>query len=85
MVSCCYEKKYINRSHVSEKKFRLIIKYFSLDLNTVQIAKLTELSRQSINKHWRAVSKIIATYCYADTASFSGHKFVVLNTKVNLV
>jgi transposase-like protein len=35
----------------AEKKFREIIKYFSLDLNAVQIQKLTRLSRQTINKY----------------------------------
>jgi len=31
------KNKYVNRSRISEKKFREIIKYFSLDLNAVQI------------------------------------------------
>jgi transposase-like protein len=67
------KNKYVNRSRISEKKFRLIIKYFSLDLNAVQIAELTGLSRQSTNKYLIAVRKRIATYCHTDSASFSGH------------
>ncbi|CAC9960102.1 hypothetical protein BHECKSOX_61, partial [Bathymodiolus heckerae thiotrophic gill symbiont] len=43
------KNKYVNRSRISEKKFREIIKYFSLDLNAVQIKELTGLSRQTIN------------------------------------
>ena len=45
------KNKYVNRSRISEKKFREIIKYFSLDLNAVQIKELTGLSRQTINKY----------------------------------
>ena len=49
------KNKYVNRSRISEKKFREIIKYFSLDLNAVQIKELTGLSRQTINKYLTAV------------------------------
>ena len=63
----------VNCSCILEKKFKLIIKYFSLDLNTVQIAELTGLSRKSINKYSLAVRKRIATYSHADSASFSEH------------
>ncbi len=35
--------------------FRKIIKYFSLDLNAVQIKELTGLSRQTINKYLTAI------------------------------
>ena len=49
------KNKYVNRSRISEKKFREIIKYFSLDLNAVQIKELTGLSRQTINKYLTAI------------------------------
>ena len=52
------KNKYVNRSHISEKKFREIIKYFSLDLNVVCLclwAQITELSRQAINKYLTAI------------------------------
>ena len=49
------KNKYVNRSRISKKKFREIIKYFSLDLNAVQIKELTGLSRQRINKYLTAV------------------------------
>ncbi len=40
------KNKYVNCSHISENKFREIIKYFSLDLNTVKIEELVVLNRQ---------------------------------------
>ena len=49
------KNKYVIRSRISEAKFREIIKYFELDLNAVQIQKLTGLSRQSINKYLTAI------------------------------
>ena len=49
------KNKYVIRSRISEKKFREIIKYFSIDLNAVQIKELTGLSRQTINKYLTAI------------------------------
>ena len=44
------KNKYYNRSRISEAKFREIIKYYSIDLNASQIAKLTNLNLNTINK-----------------------------------
>ena len=49
------KNKYVIRARISEVKFREIIKYFSLDLNAIQIQKLTGLSRQTINKYLKAI------------------------------
>jgi transposase len=57
------KNKYVIRSRISETKFREIIKYFSLDLNAVQISKLTNLSRQSINKYLTAIRVRILKTC----------------------
>lgn len=43
------KNKYINRSKISEKKFREIVKLFSLDLTATQISKLTFVNRNTIN------------------------------------
>ena len=42
--------KYINRSHISEKKFREILKYFSYDEPANKTAIYTKISRNTINK-----------------------------------
>ena len=44
------KNKYFICSHLSEKKFREIIKLFSTDLTASQIAFLTQTNRNTINK-----------------------------------
>ena len=44
------KNKYMIRSRISEAKFRGILKLFCLDIEAVKIAKLSKISRQSINK-----------------------------------
>ena len=41
--------KYAKRSRISEKKFRQLVKLFSLDLDAVQISELSYLNRNTIN------------------------------------
>ena len=57
------KNKYIVRSRISEKKFREIMKYFSLDLEATKIAQLSNLSRNSINKILLATRERIAEVC----------------------
>ena len=54
------KNKYVKRSHVSEQKFRQIVKLFSEDLNATQISNLTRISRPTINKYLQAIRKRIA-------------------------
>ena len=42
------KNKYFYRSHISEEKFREIIRLFSADLTALQIASLTKIKIQSI-------------------------------------
>jgi transposase len=44
------KNKYQYRSRISEAKFREIIKYFSLDFTASNIAKLSNINRNTINK-----------------------------------
>jgi len=57
------KNKYINRSKISESKFREIIKLFCLDLDAVQMSKLTGLNRNTINRYLTAIRERIAEYC----------------------
>jgi len=43
------KNKYINRSKVSEAKFRQILRYFTEDFNSTQTSKLTGISRRTIS------------------------------------
>ncbi|SMN00392.1 Mobile element protein [uncultured Candidatus Thioglobus sp.] len=44
------KNKYYNRSRISEKKFREVLKCFCLDLTATQITGFTNLNRNTINK-----------------------------------
>ena len=44
------KNKYQYRSRISEKKFREIIRYFSLDFTASDISKLSKVNRNTINK-----------------------------------
>ncbi len=65
------KNKYCNRSRISERKFREIIKYFSLDLEAKKIAEITKISRRTINKILEKVRERLAEMC-EDEAKFSG-------------
>jgi hypothetical protein len=61
------KNKYINRSRVSEAKFRDLVKYFSLDLDAQQISTLTHLNRNTVNRYLRLIRKRIAEICESET------------------
>ena len=63
--------KYIKRSRISEAKIRLLIKYFSLDLDAHKIALLTGLNRNTINRYLLLIRKRIAEFC-EKLSPFSG-------------
>ena len=66
------KNKYVVRSRISERKFREIIRCFSIDLNAVQIAELTGLSRQSINKYLTAIRCRIVDICQQESVPLVG-------------
>jgi transposase-like protein len=61
------KNKYINRSRVSEAKFRDLVKYFSLDLGAQQISILTNLNRNTVNRYLKLIRKRIAELCESET------------------
>lgn len=61
------KNKYVNSSHISEAKFREIIRYFSEDLNATQISHLTKISRPTINKYLKAIRTRIAEYSHINS------------------
>jgi transposase-like protein len=65
------KNKYCNRSRITEKKFREVIKYFSLDLEAQKISVLTGLSEQTLTKYLRAIRERIAEHC-EEESPFSG-------------
>ena len=61
------KNKYINRSRISEAKFRDIVRYFSLDLDAHKIAILTNLNRNTINRYVTLIRQRIAEFCESKT------------------
>lgn len=59
------------RSHLSEAKFRVIIRYFSHDLPASKIAELSDVSRPTINQLFFKLRTRIAHICDA-SSPFSG-------------
>ncbi len=57
------KNKYLIRSRISEKKFREIVKYFAMDLEANKIAKLSGVSRPSVNKYLKAIRVKILEFC----------------------
>ena len=44
------KNRYIVKSHISERKFREILRDFSQDFDASKVAQLTKLTRKTINK-----------------------------------
>ncbi len=55
--------KYVKRSRISEKKFRQLVKLFSLDLDAVQISEIVHLNRNTVNRYLKAIRGRIAEFC----------------------
>lgn len=69
MVSDCLirKNKYCNRAKISEAKFRELIRYFAADLDATQIAELSGLNRNTINRYINAIRERIAQLCEAES------------------
>jgi transposase len=57
------KNKYKFRSRISEWQFRQLAKLFSADLTATQIAYLTGLNRNTVNRYLRGIRKRVAAYC----------------------
>ena len=57
------KNKYANYSKISEAKVRQIVKLFAIDLDASQIAELTSLNRNTVNRYLAALRVKIAKYC----------------------
>lgn len=55
------KNRYINHSHISEKKFREVLRYFSMDFTADQTAGLTHVSRVTVNRLYQLFRLRIAT------------------------
>ncbi len=63
--------KHLARSRISAGKFRLLVKYFALDLEATKIATLSGLNRNTVNRYLFLIRKRIAEECEKESP-FSG-------------
>ncbi|MEX2601630.1 MAG: hypothetical protein WD355_08285 [Balneolaceae bacterium] len=56
------KNRYVNRAKISESKFRDLLRFFSLDLTAIQIAKLTGLNRNTVNRYLTEIRKKITRF-----------------------
>ncbi len=61
----------LKRARISKKKFRQIIRYFSIDLTASQITLLTDLNRNTVNRYLTLIRQAIAAHC-ENESPFSG-------------
>lgn len=66
------KNKYIKVTHISERKTRAIIRYFSLDIEAKKAAELTGVSRPTVNKFYKAIRERIADLCEAESPFENG-------------
>ena len=59
------ENKYLKRSHISEAKFRQVVRLFCEDVTATQIASLTGLNRNTANRLLAHIRSVIAASCEA--------------------
>ena len=57
--------RYYRRSHIAEKKFRLLIRYFAMDLSASQTAVLADISRRTTNSIFLKIRARLLTACQA--------------------
>lgn len=65
------KNKYANRSKISEAKFRELLRLFSLNLEATQIAELTGLNRNTVNRFLKGTRIRLAEFC-EQQSPFSG-------------
>ena len=61
------ENRYINRTHISERKFREILKYFSEDFTATQASKLSGTSRPTISNLYQKFRIRIYELCQRES------------------
>ena len=66
------KNKYVKVTHISERKTREIIRFFSLDIEAKKTAELTCISRQTINKFYAMFRERIAELCETESPFKNG-------------
>jgi transposase len=57
------ENRYAKFAKISEAKFRVLLKLFCVDLGESQIAMVTGMNRNTVNRYLGAIRRAIAQVC----------------------
>ena len=66
------KNKYIKGAHISEQKFRKILKFFSLDIEAEKTSVLVGISRPTINKFYKLFHERIVELCEVESPFENG-------------
>src|SRR5690625_5738372 len=55
--------RYVNRAKLDEMKFRELTRFFALDLTAIQVAELTNLNRNTVNRYLTEMRKKFLIHC----------------------
>ncbi len=61
------KNKYIKHAHISERKFKEILKCFCIDLTVTQTSNLIGINRNTINKYYSKFRVRIVDLCNIDS------------------
>ena len=64
------KNRYAKSSKLSEAKFRFLVKLFAADLTAVQIARVSGLNRNTVNRYLRLIRERLLQYCDAQRPFF---------------
>lgn len=64
--------KYYRRSRISEWKFRLLVRYFTLDLCATEVARLTGLTRKTVTVIFLKIRRRVTQECARNSPFLTG-------------
>jgi transposase len=80
------KNKYLKGAHISECKFKELLKLFCEDLTATQIANISGISRVTINNYLRMIRSKIADFCNDNKPDgyFNDNEFAAFSAMDNL-
>ncbi len=61
------KNRYIKKAHISERKFKEILRCFCLDLTAKQTSEITKINRNTINRYFNKFRERIVELCQIDS------------------
>jgi len=61
------KNRYIRKAHITERKFKEILRCFCLDLTAKQTSEITKVNRNTINKYFNKIRERIVELCQIDS------------------